>query len=350
MLREWNVQTHIVPFPRCQLHFIPMPRSSSVTFHALCSQRIYLSRGVYIRDAAHRAKIRFPCPYCPYVALSEGGRAQHIAKTQECLAAELEQRQKPAKRVRFLTPTTNSEGSEVGSHNLALEDMSGSSNIQSAVQPMNELTAVAPDSLDPNQPPSNTPHLFSLRFAGKDRIFVERFPDARAGAPVSDKIACKPDLRTYLMKTGNLSNPDLFDTAELLMTTGLTNTGRDRHLQSRLVSSSSETDKIRYSQIISSTKARCRGVVTRSSWKISIGYRMGRGGRYTRSRSRNHPGVFTLHTFSRGILLKLSKNSWRTLHSRSICGMRRSAIGRQKIVKSGYMARHGAETGGGECR
>ncbi|KAG8696847.1 hypothetical protein FRC08_006903 [Ceratobasidium sp. 394] len=33
---------------------------------------------------------------------------------------------------------------------------------------------------------------------------------------------------------GNLGNPDNFETAELLMTTGLTNKGRDEHLKSRL--------------------------------------------------------------------------------------------------------------------
>ncbi|QRW03219.1 hypothetical protein RhiLY_02218 [Ceratobasidium sp. AG-Ba] len=71
-------------------------------------------------------------------------------------------------------------------------------------------------------------------YDSKRHVYVELFPDERAGAPINDEFGQAPDLTAYMAAVGSLSNPDYFETAELLMTTGLTNTGRDEHLKSRL--------------------------------------------------------------------------------------------------------------------
>ncbi|KAG9106332.1 hypothetical protein FRC07_008867 [Ceratobasidium sp. 392] len=73
-----------------------------------------------------------------------------------------------------------------------------------------------------------------LPYDKKERVFVQRFPDSRAGAPINTATASIPNLDQYMAAAGNLGNPFHFDTAELLMTTGLTASGREEHLQSHL--------------------------------------------------------------------------------------------------------------------
>ncbi|KAG9079957.1 hypothetical protein FRC06_007254, partial [Ceratobasidium sp. 370] len=65
-------------------------------------------------------------------------------------------------------------------------------------------------------------------------VWVERFPDPRAGAPINDDLALAPDIHAYMSAAGNLGNPKHFATAELLMTTGLTAAGRVEHLKSHI--------------------------------------------------------------------------------------------------------------------
>ncbi|KAG9075311.1 hypothetical protein FRC06_010158, partial [Ceratobasidium sp. 370] len=73
-----------------------------------------------------------------------------------------------------------------------------------------------------------------LIFNEREGDYVERYPDPHAGAPINDKTVQAPDLGAYMVAAGNLGNPFHFDTAELLLTTGLTATGRDEHLRSHL--------------------------------------------------------------------------------------------------------------------
>ncbi|KAG9097485.1 hypothetical protein FRC06_007492 [Ceratobasidium sp. 370] len=65
-------------------------------------------------------------------------------------------------------------------------------------------------------------------------VWVERFPDLRAGAPINDNLALAPDIHVYMSAVGNLGDPKHFATAELLMTTGLTAAGHDEHLKSHI--------------------------------------------------------------------------------------------------------------------
>lgn len=74
-----------------------------------------------------------------------------------------------------------------------------------------------------------------LLYDSRRQLFVEPYPDPRAGAPISDQIFKTPNLDAYMANLGNLGNPLHFRTAEVLMTTGLTAAGRDEHLQSPLV-------------------------------------------------------------------------------------------------------------------
>ncbi|QRV76908.1 Zn-finger protein [Ceratobasidium sp. AG-Ba] len=61
--------------------------------------------------------------------------------------------------------------------------------------------------------------------------FIEMFPISSAGAPIGGQRIGTENLREYLQSCGRLGEPDLFRTAEILMTTGLTGAGRTEHLQ-----------------------------------------------------------------------------------------------------------------------
>ncbi|KAG8702621.1 hypothetical protein FRC09_004646, partial [Ceratobasidium sp. 395] len=103
-----------------------------------------------------------------------------------------------------------------------------------------------PDALaDLASPPDPTPDInpnpdsTSRGNEGKRRgytengIYVEPFPERAAGAPISTK--CKDnedDLREYLASCGALGDRELFETAQVMMTTGLSGKARTRHLKS----------------------------------------------------------------------------------------------------------------------
>ncbi|KAG8725762.1 hypothetical protein FRC12_024060 [Ceratobasidium sp. 428] len=93
--------------------------------------------------------------------------------------------------------------------------------------------SIPPIAQSPPPPPLNSTDT-TLRYDNKRQVYTERFPDPRAGSPINNRVVEPLDLDAYMAKAGNLGNPDYFDTAELLMTTGLTNAGRDAHLKSRL--------------------------------------------------------------------------------------------------------------------
>ncbi|QRV95465.1 hypothetical protein RhiJN_23483 [Ceratobasidium sp. AG-Ba] len=67
-------------------------------------------------------------------------------------------------------------------------------------------------------------------------LLVEDFPDPLAGAPISSEWIPEPDLEAYINTTGTMANPKDFEVAELLMTLGMTDETKDRHLKSVLVS------------------------------------------------------------------------------------------------------------------
>ncbi|KAG8705641.1 hypothetical protein FRC08_001567 [Ceratobasidium sp. 394] len=95
---------------------------------------------------------------------------------------------------------------------------------------------VLPATDEAHPPLGTSSSMPDLVFDTKEGDYVERFPDPRAGAPINDNRAEPLDLDAYMAARGNLGNRFHFDTLELLLTTGLTGEGRDRHLKSHIVS------------------------------------------------------------------------------------------------------------------
>lgn len=91
----------------------------------------------------------------------------------------------------------------------------------------------------PHQPantrpdPPNPPTTGFRRYMG---LYVEEFPDPLAGAPISDELVPPPDLAAYMRSVGPMADPEHFEAAEILMTSGLTDADKDRHLKSKKVS------------------------------------------------------------------------------------------------------------------
>jgi hypothetical protein len=209
-----------------------MPRSSSIVVRIRQGRgrRVLMSGSPYFYDSAHRVLFHYPCPYCPTVLLTEAGRTRHILWSTKCQEAE---------RLRI---ATNGEVQSCVGVDELLEDEGqpiscDPNELDVAVEPTVDQPETPPlDKPSPNSHASPRSNMFMLRFVHDEKIYVKRFPNLHAGAPVSNIVASAPDLHSYLTGTGTLGNPELFETAELLMTTGLTSSGRDRHLKSRLVS------------------------------------------------------------------------------------------------------------------
>ncbi|KAG8738071.1 hypothetical protein FRC11_001641, partial [Ceratobasidium sp. 423] len=64
-------------------------------------------------------------------------------------------------------------------------------------------------------------------------LYAEDFPDPLAGSPISEERASPPDLAAYMRACGPMADPDHFEVAELLLTSGLSNADKDRHLKSK---------------------------------------------------------------------------------------------------------------------
>ncbi|KAG9090045.1 hypothetical protein FRC06_001241, partial [Ceratobasidium sp. 370] len=69
--------------------------------------------------------------------------------------------------------------------------------------------------------------------------YVEPFPDPLAGAPISDDLLLPVDLKAYMRSCRDMGNPEHFDMVELILTTGLKDSAKNRHLKSVLYRGSS---------------------------------------------------------------------------------------------------------------
>ncbi|KAG8742571.1 hypothetical protein FRC10_001236, partial [Ceratobasidium sp. 414] len=63
-------------------------------------------------------------------------------------------------------------------------------------------------------------------------VYVEDYPDPLAGSPVSNDRIPPPDLDAYMKSVGKLANPKVFEGAELLLTSGMTDATKERHIKS----------------------------------------------------------------------------------------------------------------------
>lgn len=66
--------------------------------------------------------------------------------------------------------------------------------------------------------------------------FVEHYPNERAGAPISAEPLDDFDLAAYIGACGPFADPKVFEAAELLVSSNLTNNERTAFLQSEVVS------------------------------------------------------------------------------------------------------------------
>ncbi|QRV93720.1 hypothetical protein RhiJN_21738 [Ceratobasidium sp. AG-Ba] len=207
-----------------------MTRSVSLMHRALCATRKFISEGPYANAATHRNRPVFLCRYCPRILKSEGARTQHVLASERCRSADEEW---GLSHVNSRPPLTPSLEDIPDAHLTYIRRNTSSPPIVAqpilvtqpslVVQPTLVAQSIVPSQLNS-----------SLAYDERRQLYVEPFPDPRAGAPVNNELALMPDLQSYMTAMGNLGNPDYFDTAELLMTTGLTNAGRDVHLKSRL--------------------------------------------------------------------------------------------------------------------
>ncbi|KAG8786411.1 hypothetical protein FRC12_016619 [Ceratobasidium sp. 428] len=212
-----------------------MPRSTAIARLALRGPRKLLSEGPYARDTTHRFGLSFPCQYCPYIARSEGGRARHVLQS-DCQQADEQSSMDAGLRVVEPTKGKRLIPQGVTLDENAYDELPYHGSVDLSQECLIRIQSSSPEPIQPSQPlpPPRANDGKPLEYDAIRQVFVEPFPDPRAGAPIDDRIAEPLNLKAYMATVGNLANPDYFDTAELLMTTGLTNAGRDAHLKSRL--------------------------------------------------------------------------------------------------------------------
>ncbi|KAG8792225.1 hypothetical protein FRC12_006743 [Ceratobasidium sp. 428] len=162
---------------------------------------------------------RLTCPYCRIRLNTRAGRRIHILLHPPCRARyelfKLQQRERKRRE------REENEANEPLTKRLRADE-----DIPQAAGPSRPPP---PNSQSPG-PPSPDSQASSLIDAG-DGSFIETFSNAAAGAPISPQKRGEKDLPEYLEKCGRLGDHDLFETAEILMTTGLNSAGRTKHLK-----------------------------------------------------------------------------------------------------------------------
>ncbi|KAG8728335.1 hypothetical protein FRC10_005061, partial [Ceratobasidium sp. 414] len=223
-----------------------MPRISSALRRVLREPRVRLSAGPYTRKSTHAYQIPFPCPYCSRILGSERSRTQHIDQTPGCSKAEaLSMTRQPPPWAGLgvdLEPELEPEPEpELDEAQVDEEGGPGCQTPDAGSEGRGEGACEATETLVGHGGGLRTAHgpLVGSVDGGRklvfdEGVFVEYFPDSRAGAPINDKVTYAPDINDYMAAAGNLSNPTHFATAELLLTTGLTAAGRTTHLQSHM--------------------------------------------------------------------------------------------------------------------
>jgi hypothetical protein len=232
-------------------------RSASALMAALMPSSLLASSSSSLSTQASTHLKR--CFYCPKELPSDSARRRHIESTPKCLEAQRARLQKAiakkqeAERQRtapMLSTTTQSGASKA------------SNTLQTMTKKRKVTVETVPDEDDPPQltPPIPSPqsstaasqgpisdtsgqpcapaagHRKARRMRGYGGLFVEEYPDSLAGSPVSEDRLPPPDLHAHMRSCGNLADPKHFETVELLMTSGLTNAAKDRHLKSSMVS------------------------------------------------------------------------------------------------------------------
>ncbi|KAG8774028.1 hypothetical protein FRC12_002196, partial [Ceratobasidium sp. 428] len=162
---------------------------------------------------------RLTCPYCRIRLDTRAGRRIHILLHPPCRARyelfKLQQRERKRRE---------REENEVD------EPLTKRSRTDGDIPPAAGPSKSPPPSSQPLEPPFPNSQASSLIDAG-DGSFIETFSNATAGAPISPQKRGEKNLPEYLGSCGRLGDHDLFETAEILMTTGLNSAGRTKHLK-----------------------------------------------------------------------------------------------------------------------
>ncbi|KAG8737219.1 hypothetical protein FRC10_008451 [Ceratobasidium sp. 414] len=190
------------------------------------------------QDSDEQPEALFPCPHCPRLLKSEGDRSRHLTLRASCRREEerlarteysfSEELASILEELRLDMGVGGQSEAESEAESKAGADAEAEPGAQPEVEPE---ARTRPEGCPPVGPPKARPGLF---YNEREGVYVEPFPDPRAGAPINDTVASLPDLDAYMAAAGDLGKPLHFDTLELLMTTGLTAGGRDQHLKSHL--------------------------------------------------------------------------------------------------------------------
>jgi hypothetical protein len=229
-----------------------IPASSSVEVPESTPQHTYPSR----------------CVYCPKRLDSEAARSKHLATSRACVA--LVKKAEEAARLKRVEGRERGEPLDLRAQARACTQASPPHPEEprkrprldgNDTAPTNQQTSTAqeqPQSLPPvtSRPLSEAvpPPRAVASASGPTKNkggaagcrnwvdpatgwYIEPFPNPLAGAPITDDVLPPIDLEIYMRSCGEMGKPDSFEMAELLLTTGLTDAGKNRHLQSVLVSS-----------------------------------------------------------------------------------------------------------------
>ncbi|KAF8597068.1 hypothetical protein BDV93DRAFT_610591 [Ceratobasidium sp. AG-I] len=225
--------------------------------------------------------VQFPCPYCTFWTTNESGRTRHILNTPSCNNAQVadveraREARQAAQRVGLRLPLLSGltledaagedadaspwvrldnplapgggtvpsvdvlqadagqEGTDHGATNERANEGGGEGEGEGAIEGEGEGEGV---DLEPD---GDVGHDGGDSDAECDQAYVEKYPDPQAGQPINDSRAEPFNLREYMRARGDFANPGYFDIAKTLMTTKLTNVGRETHLKSRLYRGSS---------------------------------------------------------------------------------------------------------------
>jgi hypothetical protein len=218
-----------------------MGRSKAVSWRAAC-QALRAGKpysptpaflGVGNLHGARLRPVNYPCPYCTRDFPSEAKCLRHIVLDVACRKKHKDVAPTKTRLLRLSNlqakrdkPPLNVPNAEAPPPPPSIHASTSSPGAEAA----------PPATPEPGEPGTNNDEGRPEENSYRDGVFVEPFPDRRAGAPISDNSRPMEDLHTYLQARGQLGKQANFETMEMLMTTGLTNAGRDRHLKSRMVS------------------------------------------------------------------------------------------------------------------
>jgi hypothetical protein len=192
------------------------------------------------RAVTHLGSLSFTCPYCSKTLNSFDGRERHITLQPYCRSRRIRELNgyisNHTRKKRRQKITVDIIDAITGpTSKRARDDCEGKDqDTPSAKRPRSDVEGAG---CDPVEPPV-VESLVDSHTMQPSR--VESFPISTAGSPISSEIRAqtmaREDLQDYLASCGFMGEPEKFEVAELLMTTGLNGKNRTRHLKSCLVS------------------------------------------------------------------------------------------------------------------